>query len=75
MDSTTSARSGEWLEHWGPENEDTWNSSLAWRTLWITTFCHTLAFVAWFLPSAIIPKLNALGGRGVRARDRGTRRG
>jgi NNP family nitrate/nitrite transporter-like MFS transporter len=34
---------------------------LAWRTLWITAFCLTLAFVAWFLPSAIIPKLNALG--------------
>ena len=29
--------------------------------MWVTTFCLTLAFVAWFLPSAIIPKLNALG--------------
>ena len=55
------ARKGEWLESWDPENEKTWDSSLAWRTLWITTFCLTLAFVAWFLPSAIIPKLNALG--------------
>ena len=55
------ARKGEWLESWDPENEQTWDQSLAWRTLWITTFCLTLAFVAWFLPSAIIPKLNALG--------------
>ena len=55
------ARKGEWLDSWDPENEQTWDSSLAWRTLWITTFCLTLAFVAWFLPSAIIPKLNALG--------------
>ena len=55
------ARKGEWLESWDPENEQTWDKSLAWRTLWITTFCLTLAFVAWFLPSAIIPKLNALG--------------
>ena len=54
-------RKGEWLESWDPENEQTWDRSLAWRTLWITTFCQTLAFVAWFLPSAIIPKLNALG--------------
>ena len=52
---------GEWLQAWDPENEETWDKSLAWRTLWITTFCLTLAFVAWFLPSAIIPKLNALG--------------
>ena len=55
------ARKGEWLDAWDPENEATWDSSLAWRTLWITTFCLTLAFIAWFLPSAIIPKLNALG--------------
>ncbi|MDO5504436.1 MAG: MFS transporter [Actinomycetia bacterium] len=59
--SQTKARSSEWLEAWDPENEETWDSSLAWRTLWITTFCLTLAFIAWFLPSAIIPKLNALG--------------
>ncbi|MFN8045753.1 MAG: MFS transporter [Dermatophilaceae bacterium] len=59
--STTTARKGEWLEAWDPENEATWDKSLAWKTLWITTFCLTLAFIAWFLPSAIIPKLNALG--------------
>ena len=55
------ARKGEWLESWDPENEETWDKSLAWSTLWVTTFCLTLAFIAWFLPSAIIPKLNALG--------------
>ncbi len=52
---------GEWLHAWDPENEETWDKGLAWRTLWITTFCLTLAFIAWFLPSAVIPKLNALG--------------
>ena len=52
---------GEWLQSWDPENEETWDKGLAWKTLWITTFCLTLAFIAWFLPSAIIPKLNALG--------------
>ncbi|MEI2714354.1 MAG: MFS transporter [Nocardioides sp.] len=59
--STQAARSSEWLESWDPENEETWDSKLAWKTLWVTTFCLTLAFVAWFLPSAIIPKLNPLG--------------
>lgn len=61
MSAASPARSGEWLESWNPEDEATWDHSLAWRTLWITTFCLTLAFVAWFLPSAIIPKLGALG--------------
>lgn len=55
------ARRSEWLEAWDPENEATWDSRLAWKTLWITTFCLTLGFIAWFLPSAIIPKLNQLG--------------
>lgn len=61
MATTATRHSGEWLESWDPEDPRGWNSGLAWRTLWITTFCLTLAFVAWFLPSAIIPKLNALG--------------
>ncbi len=61
MSTNAPSRSGEWLEEWDPEDPKRWDSSLAWRTLWITTFCLTLAFVAWFLPSAIIPKLNALG--------------
>ena len=52
---------GEWLEDWDPENAATWDKPLAWRTLWVTTFCLILAFIAWFLPSAIIPKLNPLG--------------
>ena len=61
MTTKTAPTSGEWLESWDPENEETWDKALAWKTLWITTFCLTLAFVAWFLPSAIIPKLNPLG--------------
>lgn len=52
---------GEWLQSWDPENEATWDSRLAWKTMWITTFTLTMCFVAWFLPSAIIPKLNSLG--------------
>ena len=51
----------EWLKSWDPENESTWDSKLAWQTLWITTFTLTLCFATWFLPSAIVPKLNAIG--------------
>ncbi|UFN44648.1 MFS transporter [Nocardioides okcheonensis] len=54
-------RPPEWLDAWDPEDPSTWDRRLAWRTLWVTTFCLTLAFAAWFLPSAIIPKLNPLG--------------
>ena len=61
MSAVAPARTGEWLESWDPENTTTWDSRLAWRTLWITTFCLTLAFSAWFLPSAIIPNLRAVG--------------
>lgn len=62
MTANSPARSsGEWLQSWDPENDATWDSKLAWKTLWVTTFCLTLAFIAWFLPSAIIPKLNPLG--------------
>ena len=54
-------RGGEWLQSWNPEDEASWNSSLAWRTLSITTFALTMCFIAWFLPSALIGKLNAIG--------------
>ncbi len=61
MSATEAPRGKEWLTDWNPADEASWDSRLAWRTLWITTFCLTLCFVAWFLPSAIIPKLNAIG--------------
>ncbi|GAA6525863.1 MFS transporter [Intrasporangium sp. DVR] len=61
MTTKTAPAKGEWLQSWDPENEATWDKRLAWKTLWVTTFCLTLAFIAWFLPSAIIPKLNLLG--------------
>ncbi|MFV0429524.1 MAG: MFS transporter [Arachnia sp.] len=51
----------EWLTDWNPEDEKTWNSKVAWTTLTITTFSLTMAFVAWFLPTAIIPKLGSIG--------------
>ena len=54
-------RSGEWLEDWDPQDESKWDSRIAWTTLTITTFSLTMAFVSWFLPSAIIPKLTSIG--------------
>ncbi|HET9518770.1 MAG TPA: MFS transporter [Actinoplanes sp.] len=51
----------EWLQSWDPENADTWDHRLAWRTLWISTFTLTLCFASWFLASAIAPKLTNLG--------------
>ncbi len=60
MSSTT--RSGkEWLTSWNPEDEESWDKKLAWATLWITTFTLTMCFITWFLPSALIPQLNAIG--------------
>ena len=49
------------LSNWDPEHEETWDSKLAWRTLWITTYSLTLTFAAWYLVSAIAPRLNGIG--------------
>jgi len=52
-------RGKDWVENWDPE--ENWDSRLAWKTLWITTFNLTLAFVTWFLVSALAPQLNYIG--------------
>ncbi|MDP1710891.1 MAG: MFS transporter [Candidatus Nanopelagicaceae bacterium] len=51
----------EWLEDWDPNNEAKWDSKIAWRTLWISTYALTLGFISWYLVSALAPKLNNLG--------------
>ncbi|MEK6647918.1 MAG: MFS transporter [Actinomycetota bacterium] len=53
--------SKEWLTGWDPNNEASWDSKIAWRTLWVTTYALTLGFISWFLVSALAPKLNSLG--------------
>ena len=53
--SSASRTKGDWLVAWDPEDEKTWDKKLAWSTLTVTTFTLTLCFVAWFLPSAIVP--------------------
>ena len=59
--STKPETKGDWLVSWDTEDESKWDKKLAWNTLTVTTVSLTLCFVAWFLPSAIIPKLNAIG--------------
>lgn len=60
--SAAPVRSGrDWLESWTPENPETWDSGRAWKTLWITTFSLMLAFITWFLVSALAPQLNNIG--------------
>jgi MFS transporter, NNP family, nitrate/nitrite transporter len=56
-----SVRGPDWLSDWNPEDEETWDEALAWRTLSITTYTLTLAFITWFLVSAIAPRLNNIG--------------
>lgn len=52
---------GDWLDSWNPEDPATWDSRRAWRTLSVTTFSLTLAFITWFLVSALAPVLNSIG--------------
>jgi NNP family nitrate/nitrite transporter-like MFS transporter len=54
-------KSSEWLESWDPNAEGKWESKIAWKTLWVTTYALTLGFMSWFLVSALAPKLNNLG--------------
>ena len=52
---------GKVLTGWNPEDPGSWSSSIAWRTLAITTFSLMLGFTVWFLPSAVAPRLNEVG--------------
>ena len=49
------------LNDWNPEDSQSWDSKIAWRTLAITTYSMIMAFCVWFLVSAIAPKLNDIG--------------
>ena len=55
---------GTWLSRWEPENNAFWGagaSGLAWRTLTITTLNLTMAFIVWFLVSALVVRLPQIG--------------
>ncbi|MFZ4790800.1 MAG: MFS transporter [Candidatus Competibacteraceae bacterium] len=53
-----------WLKSWTPEDPDFWEKtgkSIAWRTLTITTLNLTMAFIVWFMVSALVVRLPNVG--------------
>jgi NNP family nitrate/nitrite transporter-like MFS transporter len=53
-----------WIEKWQPEDETFWESegkSVAWRTLTVTTLTLIISFATWFMMSAIVVRLPAIG--------------
>ena len=53
-----------WLKRWEPENQAFWDgggSKLAWMTLWVTTANLIMAFIVWFLVSALVVRLPQIG--------------
>lgn len=60
----TVPRKGHWLSRWEPENAQFWDSTgkaIAWRTLIITTANLTMAFIVWFMVSALVVRLPGAG--------------
>jgi MFS transporter, NNP family, nitrate/nitrite transporter len=55
---------GTWLDRWQPEDEHSWRdggSRRAWTTLTVTTLSLTMAFMVWFMVSALVVRLPQLG--------------
>jgi NNP family nitrate/nitrite transporter-like MFS transporter len=53
-----------WLDRWTPEDASFWTATgerLAWRTLIVTTANLTLAFIVWFVVSALVVRLPGIG--------------
>lgn len=52
------------IETWDPENESFWRETggpIAWRTLVVTTASLVLSFASWFMMSAVVVRLPAIG--------------
>lgn len=52
------------LPRWEPENPLFWKetgSAIAWRTCWITTFSLIFSFATWFVMSAVVVRMPAIG--------------
>jgi len=52
------------LTRWEPENLQFWQetgSKIAWRTCWITTFSLIFSFATWFVMSAVVVRMPAIG--------------
>lgn len=55
---------GTWLQNWTPEDPRFWEtegSARAWKTLTITTASLTMAFITWFVVSALVVRLPQIG--------------
>ena len=53
-----------WLEQWAPEDPNFWETRgkrLAWQTLAVTTANLIMAFIVWFVVSALVVRLPAVG--------------
>ncbi len=53
-----------WLKRWEPEDPQFWKSEgsgRAWGTLWVTTFGLMASFATWFVMSAVVVRLPAIG--------------
>lgn len=53
-----------WLTRWQPEDEAFWRTEgekIAWRTLALTTFSLVFSFATWFVPSALVVRMPAVG--------------
>src|SRR5512147_3172609 len=65
MNSETLPLPGKsWLKRWNPEDHAFWETEgkgRAWRTLFVTTVNLTLAFIVWFLVSALVVRLPGVG--------------
>lgn len=64
MTQSTQVASGTWLPQWEPENAAFWENEgkgRAWTTLILTTGALTMAFITWFLVSALVVRLPQIG--------------
>jgi MFS transporter, NNP family, nitrate/nitrite transporter len=58
------AKPGTWLPRWEPEDQAFWEAGgkrQAWMTLILTTAALTMAFITWFLVSALVVRLPQIG--------------
>ncbi|MBA3908650.1 MAG: MFS transporter [Rhodobacter sp.] len=64
MPQDTEKAGGTWLPAWEPEKAAFWESqgkARAWTTLILTTAALTMAFITWFLVSALVVRLPQIG--------------
>lgn len=64
MSIASAGTAGSAVADWRPEDTAFWQTTgkgIAWRTLWITTANLTMAFIAWFLVSALVVRLPGIG--------------